>query len=297
VLEQLAAVLAPTLIAIAIGWAWGRFGPGLEREGLTDLIMQIGAPCLAFHGLVSVAVDPQLMLRMAGATALSLACFAALAAPVLSAARLPLRTFLAPAVFGNTGNMGLPLSLFAFGETGLALALCVYAVAAVVQYSIGIAIWSGELSLGGMLRTPLTLAVLLAGAVIAGGWHVPDWLANTTQLLGGFAVPLMLLSLGMAIGELRIARLRRTAGVALLRLGIGAGVGFGLSWLLGLQGVARGVLVLQSSMPVAVFNYLLAQRYGRSPDEVAGAIVISTLLSFALLPALLAYLLAGQAIG
>jgi hypothetical protein len=290
-IEQLAGVLAPTLIATAIGWAWGRFGPGLERERLTDLIMQIGAPCLAFHGLVSVDVDPRLMLGMAGATALSLACFAGLGAAALAAARLPLRTFLAPVVFGNTGNMGLPLSLFAFGEAGLALALCVYAVAAVIQYSLGIAIWSGELSLGAMLRTPLTVAVLLAVAVIASGWDVPDWLLNTTQLLGGFAVPLMLLSLGMAIGELRITRLRRTAGVAVLRLGMGVALGFALAELLELDGVARGVLVLQSSMPIAVFNYLLAQRYGRSPDEVAAAIVVSTLLSFALLPVLLAALL------
>lgn len=293
-LEQLAAILAPTLIATALGWAWGRFGPGLERERITDLIMQIGAPCLAFHGLVSVAIEPALMLRMAGATALALVCFALLGAPLLLVARLPLRTFLAPVVFGNSGNMGLPLSLFAFGETGLALALCFYAVAAVLQYSVGLAIWSGELSVAALLRTPLTLAALLAVAVIASGWQVPTWVLNTTELLGGFAVPLMLLSLGMAIGELRITRLRRTAGIALLRLGLGCATGFALSALLGFEGMARGVLVLQCSMPIAVFNYLLAQRYERAPDEVAGAIVISTLLSLLLLPALLAQLLMQQ---
>jgi predicted permease len=291
VLEQLAAVLAPTLVATAIGWAWGRFGPGLQRDALTELIMRIGAPCLAFHGLISAHVAPLAMLRMAGVTALSLACFGALGAAALSAARLPLRTFLAPVVFANTGNMGLPLSLFAFGEPGLALALCVYAVAAVTQYSIGIALWSGELSVQSMLRTPLTVAVLLAVAVIASGWSVPTWIANTTQLLGSFAVPLMLLNLGVAISELQVTRLRRTAGIALLRLGLGVSVGFALAALLDLDRVARGVLVVQCSMPIAVFNYLLAQRYGRSPDEVAAAIVLSTLLSFALLPALLLHLL------
>lgn len=292
---ELAAVLAPTLIATAIGWAWGRFGPGLDRERLTDLIMQIGAPCLAFHGLVSVDLPPELMLRMAGATALSLAGFALFAAPILLSARLPLRTFLAPVVFGNTGNMGLPLSLFAFGETGLALALCVYAVAAVLQYSVGIAIWSGRVSLAAMLRTPLSVAALLAVAVITMGWEVPTWILNTTDLLGSLAVPLMLLSLGVAIGELRIARFGRTAGVALLRLALGCSVGFAVAHVLGLRGPAHAVLVLQSSMPIAVFNYLLAQRYGRAPDEVAGAIVVSTLLSLLLLPVLLAWLLAQRA--
>jgi predicted permease len=170
-------------------------------------------------------------------------------------------------------------------------------VAAVAQYSIGIAIWSGRISPGAMLRTPLTLASLVAVAVIAGGWRVPGWLLNTTELLGGFAVPLMLLSLGMAIGELRITRLGRTTAIALLRLGLGCVTGLALAAWLGFEGAARGVLVLQCSMPIAVFNYLLAQRYGRAPDEVAGAIVISTLLSLLLLPALLAYLLATQASG
>jgi malate permease and related proteins len=47
------------------------------------------------------------------------------------------------------------------------------------------------------------------------------------------------------------------------------------------------VLAIQSAMPVAVFNYLFAQLYRREPAEVAGMIVISTLISFVTLPALL----------
>lgn len=294
-IAQLAAVLAPTLIATAIGWAWGRFGPGLERERITDLIMQVGAPALAFHGLVSVDLAPQLMLQMAFASTAALAGFAALGVLALRIGGLPLRTYLGPLVFANTGNMGLPLSLFAFGDAGLALALCVYAVVAVVQYTLGIALWSGELSWSGVLRTPLTLAALLAVAVIAADWPVPRWLLNTTELLGGLAVPLMLLSLGISIGELRIASLRRSFAIAALRLGMGCVLGFGLAALLDLEGAARGVLILQSSMPVAVINHLLAGRYGRSPDEVAGAIVVSTALSWLLLPLLLAHLLGPAA--
>jgi hypothetical protein len=294
-IAQLAAVLAPTLIVTAIGWAWGRFGPGLERERITDLIMQVGAPALAFHGLVSIDLAPQLMLQMAFASTAALAGFGALGALALRIGGLPLRTYLAPLVFANTGNMGLPLSLFAFGDAGLALALCVYAAVSVLQYTLGIALWSGELSWSGVLRTPLALAALLAVAVVAGGWTVPRWLLNTTELLGGLAVPLMLLSLGISIGELRIVSLRRSLAIAGLRLGMGCALGFGLAALLDLRGAARGVLILQSSMPVAVFNHLLAQRYGRSPDEVAGAIVVSTALSWLLLPLLLAHLLGPAA--
>ena len=69
--------------------------------------------------------------------------------------------------------------------------------------------------------------------------------------------------------------------------------GVALSDILGLKGVARGIMILQSAMPVAVFSYLFAVRYNRSPEEVAGTVVISTLLSFLTLPALLWYVLPG----
>ena len=39
------------------------------------------------------------------------------------------------------------------------------------------------------------------------------------------------------------------------------------------------MVLIESAMPVAVFNYLLAARYDRHPEEIAGAIVISTPVS------------------
>ncbi len=194
-------------------------------------------------------------------------------------------------MFPNAGNMGLPVCFFAFGEEGLALAICFYAVAAFSQYSAGIWIWSGRVSGGELLRTPLAWSVLVAAVILATGATVPLWILRSTELLGAFTIPLMQFSLGVSLQRLELAAVPRNVALALLRLGLGFAVGVALSRLLGLTGAARGVLILDCSMPVAVLNYLLAEKYQRSPSEVASLVVLSTLISLVTLPLVLAWVL------
>ena len=101
----------------------------------------------------------------------------------------------------------------------------------------------------------------------------------------------MLLALGVSLGSLQVRRLGTSLRIAVLRLVLGLAAGLAVAWLFGLEGSARSVLILLSAMPVAVFTYLFAARYGRDSDLVAGAVVLSTLISFATLPLLLWYLL------
>ena len=108
-----------------------------------------------------------------------------------------------------------------------------------------------------LLRVPILYAVAAAMAVLALGWTVPLWLSNTLNLVSGITIPLMLMSLGVALAELRAANLKRAAALSALRLGLGAAMGFAVAAAFGLDGAARGVVVIESSMPAAVFNYLL----------------------------------------
>jgi hypothetical protein len=115
----------------------------------------------------------------------------------------------------------------------------------------------------------------------------PKWLANALETLSGIAVPAMLMALGVSLQRLQLGRLGVSIFVALLRLSVGFAGGFLIAMLFGLEGAARGVLIIQSAMPAAVFNYLFAQIHGRDPAAVAGVVVISTLLAFLLLPLIL----------
>ncbi len=288
---DLLSIIAPLFVCSGLGFVWSRAGGRYDQELVTSLIMNFGAPCLVFSQLVALEVEGALIARIAGGALAAMLGFALVGAVVLRAARLPIHTFLGPLVFCNAGNMGLPLCLFAFGSEGLALETCFFAMMSFMHFTAGVWIWSGRLSLGELLRMPLSYAAALAVWVLVSGWQVPVWIRNTTELLGGLTIPLMLLTLGVSLSGMHLGRLPRTLALSLLRLGMGFGVGVGLSALLELDGLARKVFIVECSMPVAVFNYIFALRYRRAAEDVASLVLVSTLLAFALMPFLLAWLL------
>jgi predicted permease len=288
---QIASVVAPIFIGAGVGYGWERLGYPFDSGFITRIVMYVGTPCLIVSTLTRFEVGASAFAEMAGAAALALLLFAAIGAVVVRALGLPLASFLPPLMFPNGGNMGLPLCLFAFGEAGLALAIAVFTVYAVIHFTVGVSFAAGTLSPARLLRTPILYAVAVALAFMASGTKPPVWLANTVDLLGGLAIPLMLIALGVSLARLRVKSLRRSLLLALVRLGMGFAVGFGLATLFGFTGIARGVLIVQCSMPTAVYNYLLAAHYGRPADEVAGIIVLSTIVSLATLPLLLLFVL------
>jgi predicted permease len=292
---EIFAIVAPVYICAGVGFLWVRLGRAFDTTLLTDLIMGVGAPCLVFSSLVSYEIESSQVWQMFLATLVATGLMAGAAAVLLRVAGLPRHTFLAPMTFGNTGNMGIPLCFFAFGEAGLALGVCFFAVTTVLHFTLGQAIWSDRVASGALLRTPLVWAALAAVIVILADLEVPIWLSRTTSLLGSFTIPIMQLTLGVSLAQLRVTRLLPSLGLALLRLSIGLGVGLAVASLFGFSGVAAGVVILDCAMPVAVFNYMFAVRYERSPVDVAGLIVVSTLLSLMVIPLLVSWLLPGTA--
>jgi predicted permease len=290
-IADLFTIIAPVLIAAGIGFGWGRFGRDFDVEFVTALVTVVGAPCLIFHTLANLSVGADEFLTMVAAAMVVISLSASIGAIVLRAARLSTSAFLPSLVFANTGNMGLPLSSLAFGETGLALAIGIFALSAVLQFTAGVAISSGRWSFTMLARVPLLYALPPALVFMFTGAKPPAWLNATTELIGTMTIPLMLITLGVSLARLDVKSLPRSLGLAILRLLMGFALGVGVAWLFRLEGATRGVLIVQSSMPVAVFNYLFAQRYRRQPEEVAGLVVISTVLSFLSLPLLLLYVL------
>jgi hypothetical protein len=291
VIAELAAIVAPTFIVAAIGFIWARTGRPFQSGFVTSLVTLVGTPFLVFSSLTKHDLDLAAVAEMAGATLLAFIGFAIVGIIVLRLSKLPLNSFLPALMFPNSGNMGLPLCLFAFGEEGLALAIVFFAISATLQFTVGIGIAAGSADPKRLLRMPLTYAVLAALLVLLFDLPVPGWLANTSDLLGGITIPLMLIALGVSLAQLKVSNLGRGLALSLVRLGSGAAIGFAVGTLLGLDERALGVLTIQSGMPVAVFNYLFAELYQRQPAEVASLIIVSTLISFATLPFLLAVLL------
>lgn len=290
---EIATIIAPLFVIAGIGFLWGRSGRHFDTNMIGALVVNFGVPCLIFSTLTRLHVSPAAFAEIAGLFCLAVAATAAVGAVALRLMRLEVTTFLPSLTFANNGNMGLPLCLFAFGDTGLALAISVFVVASTANFTVGNAMVSGRLRPGEIARTPHLYVVAAALAFLIAGVSPPRWLANTTHLIGGISIPLMLMALGVSLSRLKVADVRRALSLSAVRLGFGFAIGVGLAWAFDLEGAVRGVLILQCAMPTAVLNYILAARYRRSEEAVAGIIVASTAISFATLPFLIWFVLPG----
>jgi predicted permease len=230
--------------------------------------------------------------EIAAATVVVMLIMLAAGSVLIRLLQLRATTFLPSLLFPNIGNMGLPLCLFAFGETGLALGLTVFLVLFSLHMSLGLMIVAGRGNAVKLLKQPVLWATVAALSLLLGDWALPAWLANTTRLLGDITIPLMLITLGVSLADLKVTEWKHSLLFSVIRVAGGFSLGLLVAAWFGLEGVERGVLILQSSMPVAVFNYLLALRYQREPGEVAGMVVLSTMLAFVSLPFIVAYVLA-----
>jgi malate permease and related proteins len=277
-------IIVPVIICAALGYGWQRTGKSFDTKMVTGLVTAIATPCLIIATLSRLRIDMSVFWDMAGAAVLAIIIFFVIAGIIIRIAGHSFGTYGPVMAFANTGNLGLPLCLFAFGETGLALAIPVFAVNALCQFTIGNAISAGAFSFGQVVRTPIIYAVAVALALLVTSTTLPKFLDNTLGVLGGLAVPLMLLALGVSLASLKVRELRRSLAYAVLRIVMGLAVGIGLTEVFGLSGAARGVLIIECAMPAAVFNYLWAQHYDREPASVAGVVFVSTLMTFAALP-------------
>lgn len=282
-----AEIVAPVFVLAGLGFGWVKFGLEYRVRFVSQLAMKLGLPCLMFQVLTKTELKPELLWSIAGAAILAHLLLIPIFWALVRATGIDVRTYLAPLVFGNTGNLGLPLALFAFGQTGLDVAVIVFAVSLITAFTIGIGIVTGETSIRGLFREPAVFSLPLAVLFLSQGWTVPRWIDNTLDLVGQIVIPLMLLTLGVAISRLRLHRVGHVFWLSVVKLVVCFSIAWAVALGFGLPDVAFAVLVLQMSTPVAVTAYLIAENYDADADEVAGFVVVSSLLGVVALPAIL----------
>lgn len=284
-------IVAPVFLLAGVGFIWVKLGFEYRNQFVTRIAVNLAMPCLIFVSLMQTTIKPSALVTLSLATIAVYATIAVTSWLFVKFTGLKKRTYLAPFLIGNTGNLGMPLALFAFGEIGLEYAVIVFAISSIWAFTYGIYLVSGHSSLIKAIREPLVAASLMGALFSWQGWETPLFLTNTLTLIGQMAIPLMLITLGVAIARLHPGSIGRAVWIALAKLVLC----FSIAWLVGglfdLSNVAFGVLVLQISTPVAVTAYLLADKYDAEPEAVAALVMVSTLMSVAALPAILALML------
>lgn len=290
-LAELFAVMAPVLAGAGLGFWWVRLGHPYPVDFVTRLVFNIGTPALVLASLSGADIDASTFGRTMLATSLVMLTMGAATFIVAKLLRHDWRVLLSPMMYPNTGNMGLPVVLYAFGSAGFAYGITVMVTVSLFQFTLGTAMSSSGNPFKSLVKTPTVYAIILAMVLLLTDTSLPPWLANTVDLMSGFTVPLMLITLGVSLASIQVKSLRSGLGFSLVRIPLAAVIAWLVGGWLGLPPLAQSILILQMCMPVAVINYLFAQRSQREPAYVASLVFCSTLLALFYLPIVLALLM------
>ena len=287
---QIVGILAPSMFLALIGLIWFHKGPEFPVAFVTTLVINVSMPALLFHTLATSSVPMTTLGAMAMATLVVHVVFASLVVTLLKLARKDWRLCVTHVV-GNTGNLGLPVCFLAFGNEGLAYAITFFAVQCLLLFSVGEAVIAGSLQPGKIARSPILHAVWLGVLFRVIDIELPAIAAQTLELLGQIVIPLMLITLGVSLASMRASQLPATVLWAAIRTMVALTIGVAVASMFDLTGVARGVLIIETVVPVAVFNYLLAVKHDRDASEISGMILVTHLAAIIYLPLVLAYVL------
>lgn len=281
-LAPLAPVI-PVFLLIVIGFFFARWKE-ISLEPLTEIMVYLGAPCLVFTSLTTkplfaadIAVILVGALGIMGGVGLLIWLYA-----VMFRFRSP--GFSLPVLFMNAGNMGIPLALFAFGEPGLQRATLFYVIMASLQYSLGVYLLGGKGGWREIFRLPLIYATLLGLFFNLAQIRIPGPLFQPFWLLGYSVIPLMLVSLGYRLHNIKSLTWGHSFSGALIRIFGGLAAAYLTVNVFGIQGVNRQVILLYGSLPSAVVNFVLTEKYSRDPALAASIVLLGTLLSFVTIP-------------
>mgnify|MGYP001378017678 FL=1 len=279
-------VLFPVFFIIGIGYYLGKKDPKFNTQFITNLAGTIGTPAMIFYTITTTGVTLEIFIEYFIYAAIIIGAFAVVGVIFLLILKKDPITELPPLILPNTGNMGVPICLFAYGTSGLGVASAIASVIILFHFTVGILLASKKFSFTVLIKNGPIYGIIASVMFLYFDWDVPGYLENTTFLLTYTTIFLVLMALGVALTRLKVVSWTHAAILGLVRVILGPIIGFTLIKFLNLSGFMAGVLLIQSAMPSAVLTYLVGSMYSkkRAVDNIASVIVSSTLMSFVTVP-------------
>ena len=279
-------VLFPVFFVIGVGYYLGKKDRKFDTTFITNFAGNIGTPAMIFYTITTTGVTLDIFIEYFIYAVIIICGFAVVGVLFLLFLKKDAITELPPLILPNTGNMGVPICLFAYGTEGLGVASAIASVIILFHFTIGVLLAKKSFSLDILIKNVPIYAIILSVIFLYFEWEVPGYIENTTFLLTYTTIFLVLMSLGIALTRLKVVSWSHASILGGVRVIIGPIIGYALIRILNLDGLAAGVLLIQSAMPSAVLTYLVGSMYSkkRAVDNVASVIVTSTLMSFISVP-------------
>lgn len=289
-LLRILSIVFPIFAIVAAGYLYAR----LKKPDITfanQLNMDVFVPALLFSVLSAKNFELGAYRGLALGALIVILGSGVLALPVARLARVPIKTFVPPMMFSNSGNMGLPLAVFAFGEQALPAAVVLFIVGNGLHFTLGTYIMDHRAHWLDVLRMPIVVATLAGILFSLTGWVLPRALSITVEMLGQVSIPLLLFSLGVRLINVDLSDWR----VGILGAVLCPLTGIAVAWLvlrlMELAPMQASLLLIFGTLPPAVLNYIVAEKYRQEPSRVASIVMLGNLGSFISIPIVLVFAL------
>jgi len=283
---QIVSTMLPVFLIAGCGALYGRYRSP-DIQSMNTVNMELFVPMLVFAVLADQEAPLADYAWLATAGVVVVLGSGLLLWPLAKMLRLNLKTFLPPMMFNNSGNMGIPLIVLAFGEAALPAAVVLFIVEMILHFSVGLYMLDPHTSMIRRLRVPVVLATIAGLAVNIGGVALPGWLMEALNMLGGICIPLMLFTLGIRMLEVDFSDWKLGLLGAIACPASGLVLAWPLIAVLDLPGIQVASLWVFAALPPAVLNYMVAEQYRQEPHKVASLVLISNLGSLAVMPIVL----------
>ena len=284
-------VLFPVFFVIGVGYYLGKKDRNFDTKFITNFAGNIGTPAMIFYTITTTGITLDLFIEYFIYALIIIGGFSLVGLFFLFILKKDVISELPRLILPNTGNMGVPICLFAYGTAGLGVASAIASVIILLHFTLGVLLAKKSFSLEILIKNVPIYAILASVIFLYFKWDVPGYIENTTFLLTYTTIFLVLMSLGIALSRFQVVSWTKASILGAVRVIIGPIIGFSLIRYLELDGFAAGVLLIQSAMPSAVLTYLVGSMYSdkKVVDSVASVIVTSTVMSLFTIPIVVFY--------
>lgn len=288
--SQIFIIVFPLFAIVSTGFLYARkYSP--DMGSANQLNINLFTPALIFHVLSDQGFQLDAYYQLASAAFFVVIFSGILAWPLARLMGFNTKTFVPPMMFSNSGNIGLPLALFSFGEKALPAAVMLFIVENTLHFSVGMKMMDNKISMLNIIKIPMVFAAILGLGYSITGWQLPIALGTTIEMLGQVAVPLMLFSLGVRLTSIDLQDWRIGVAGAIICPATGILLVLSISPFLNLNELQYGQLLIFGALPPAVLNFMVAEKYQQQPSQVASIVFIGNIGSLITIPAVLYFLL------